>query len=608
MRRQAIPLFLLLLLLLPACGFIPPLTPPPAPGPQVSGEDLFQEAETAYRQQAYGKAYQRYAAYLERHPQGRHASEARLKEAELLGLQGDWYGALRHYQGLLAREPQPDIALKARYGIGRAYFKLGQYQQATQVLDALTALDLPRSLWFSTQALLAEVALKQGNVPQAFARLRLAAPDLPSGDQEWFDDLKTRLTEAATPEELERLATLYRDDPLSAALLLRLANLARDAGRPEEAEKWRDTLKERFPGSPEAAAVDRLVATAHVEVGALLPLSGEFTRIGGKVKQGLELAAQDRGVDLVFRDTHNDPGAVPGLVQQLAQDPNLLAIVGPLTSGVAQAAAEAAQAQGVPLIALSQKAGLTQVGAYIFQAFLTPPQQVRGLLSQTVGPLGLKRYAVLYPDSPYGHTFSEAFQEELATQGGELVAQETYLPGTRDFSGALTALWGGAGAGATPFQALFVPDDAAAVAAVASQLQPFSQAGVQLLGTNLLHARGLPPEQLQALEGVLFPDAFFAGDPNPAVQQFVAAYRQKYGENPDYLATQGYVAGRLLVRLAGSGKPLARAQVPQQLLALSSLPEVPWFQGFNQQRQEEGVMYLLTLTGGQVQMFAGGRE
>jgi len=248
------------------------------------------------------------------------------------------------------------------------------------------------------------------------------------------------------------------------------------------------------------------------------------------------------------------------------------------------------------------------VGPYIFQAFLTPPQQVRGLLSQTVGPLGLKRYAVLYPDSPYGHTFSEAFQEELATQGGELVAQETYLPGTRDFSSALTALGGAAGAGAPPFQALFVPDDAAAVAAVASQMQALSQAGVQLLGTNLLHARGLPQDQLQALEGVLFPDAFFAGDPNPAVQQFVAAYRQKYGEGPDYLATQGYVAGRLLVHLTGSGKPLTRAQVPRQLLALPAFPELPWFQGFNQERQEEAAFYLLTLSGGQVQMFAVARQ
>ena len=92
------------------------------------------------------------------------------------------------------------------------------------MLDNLTAAaDLPRSLWFSSQALMVEIALKQGQVPQAFARLRLAAQDLASGDPEWFEDLKTRLLEQATVAELEQLAALYRDNPLSAALLLRLA-------------------------------------------------------------------------------------------------------------------------------------------------------------------------------------------------------------------------------------------------------------------------------------------------------------------------------------------------------------------------------------------------
>ena len=167
------------------------------------------------------------------------------------GLLGDWQGSLRRYQGILSRQPQPEVALKARYGIGRAYFKLGEYQQASQVLDNLTAApDLPRSLWFSTQALMAEIALKQGQVPQAFARLRLAAQDLASGDPEWFEDLKTRLLEQATVPELEQLAALYRDNPLSAALLLRLARLAQDSGQTEEARKMGGHPQRAFSQQP----------------------------------------------------------------------------------------------------------------------------------------------------------------------------------------------------------------------------------------------------------------------------------------------------------------------------------------------------------------------
>ncbi len=124
------PLFLLLWLL-PACAELPGFPPS---GRTVeagrAGEALFQAAEASYRRQAYGQAFQSYAQYLERFPQGQHATEARLREAELLGLQGNWQGSLAAYQAILARQPEPAVVLKARYGIGRAYFKLGQYQQA----------------------------------------------------------------------------------------------------------------------------------------------------------------------------------------------------------------------------------------------------------------------------------------------------------------------------------------------------------------------------------------------------------------------------------------------------------------------------------------------
>lgn len=588
--------FILLVWLLPACMPLPPMAPPAA---VVSGEeDLFQKAEAAYRSHTYPHARANYRAYLERFPQGKYAPTARLREAEVSGLLGDWQGALRRYQALLAREPAPDIALKARYGLGQAYFKIGQYQQAAQVLDNLTAADLPRSLWFSTQALLAEIALKQGQVTQAFTRLRLAAQDLPSGDPEWFEDLKTRLVEQAAPAELESLAAMYRDAPLSAALLLRLARLSQEAGRLDEAKKWLTTLQERFPGSPEAAAGARLLAGARRSLGVLLPLSGDMAGVGQKVRQGMELAVKGAAVELVFRDTHNDPGTAAQAVRDLAQDQGLAAILGPLSSGVAQSAAEAAQAAQVPLIALSQKPRLTQTGDMIFQAFITPRQQVRALLRYTMGNLGLKRYAVLYPDSSYGRTFLQHFQEELEAQGGELTDQESYAPGTHDFAPVLAVLKDAA----AEAQALFIPDDRATVAEIADTLASSPWKPARLLGTNLIHHAQTSEAQARTLEGVLFPDAFFAGDSNPGVQQLVSAYRQQYGEAPDYLAAQGYVVARLLVRLLEQEKTLDRNRLPHLLLTAKTYPDLPWFRGFGPSREEEAHLYVLTIKDDQVQM------
>ncbi|MFI5332112.1 MAG: penicillin-binding protein activator, partial [Desulfobaccales bacterium] len=552
-------LLLLLLWLLPTCAELPGF-PPPARNQEMArpDESLFLDAEASYRRQQYTEAWRQYHSYLERYPQGRHATEARLRAAELLGLQGNWQGSLSTYQGILARQPEPGVALQARYGIGRAYFKLGQYQEASQILDSLTAAgDLPRSLWFSTQALLAEIALKQNNVPQAFSRLRLAAQDLQSGDHEWFEDLKSRVVEAASPADLESLAAMYRDSPMAAALVLRLAKVSQESGQSEQAQEWFRVLQERYPNSPEAAAAKRQPGGGgKITLGCLLPLSGEMGNVGFRVQRGMELAARQAPVKLVFKDTQNDPGSATQLVQELAQDPQVLAIMGPLTSSVAQTAAAAAQNSGMPLLALSQKADITQTGNLIFQAFLTPRQQVRALVRSAMG-LAIQRYAILYPDSAYGRTFFQMFQEELAAAGLELAAQEAYAAGTQDLSPVLTTLKGDlqTQAAATPGTvALFVPDDAAVVAAVAGQLPNLSLGGIQIMGTNLLHNPRVAPEQLAALQGVIFPDAFFPGDPNPAVQEFVTAYRQQYGENPDYLATQGYALVRLMGQLAQSGE------------------------------------------------------
>ncbi len=591
---------------LPGCGAGPSLFPPAAPvvSPREAEEDLFQQAEESYRRQVFRQARTQYGSYLERYPQGRHAMVARLRLAELVGLLGDWQDSLRRYQSLLAREPQPDMALKARYGLGRAYFKLGQYQQALQVLDSLTAGELPPDLRFSTQALLTEIALKQGRVPQAFARLRLAAQDLAAGDKEWFDDLKTRLVEQAPPGELENLATLYRDTPLSAALLLRLASLAQQAGRTDDAQKWASTLKERFPESPEAAGIERLLSGRRRLLGCLLPLSGDFGNFGRHVQQGMELAARGTNLELSFRDTPNDPEAAAQLVRELAKDPRVLAILGPLRSGAVQGAAQAAQETRTPLIALSQKGGVTQAGDFVFQTFLTARQQVRALLRRSLGQMGLKRYAVLYPDAAYGQTFMQQFLEEAAVQGVEVVDQEPYPSSTRDFAPALASLKATfqTDAGSPGFEALFIPDDAAATAAIAGQLADYGMKNVQLLGTNLLHAPDLPEAQARALEGILLSDAFFARDPAPAVQDFIAAYRQQYNEAPDYLAAQGYASIRLLLKALDADKNLKRHDLPRVLLTLKGISDLPWFKGFNADREAELSLYLLTIKDGAVQL------
>ncbi len=592
---------------LSSCATLYPLYPPAQPpASEDRGESLFLEAENYYRSQDYRQAWQAYSAYLAQYPQGPNANRARLREAELLGIFGDWQGSLNKYQEILNRGATGDTALRARYGIGRAYYKLGGYDSAARILEDLTASDLPSPLSFSTQALLTEIALKKGQVEPAFVHLRLASRHVAAGDQEWIEDLQTRLTEQASPAELEHLAGLYRDSPLTAPFLLRLARLAREGNRPQEAYKWLQTLKERFPTSREARMGDDLLATSRPVIGCLLPLSGKYAPYGNRVRQGMDLAARGTRLELVFRNASNDPYQTARKVQELARDPRVLAILGPLTSADAQAAAQAAQTARVPLVALSQKQRLTEAGPLIFQIFLTPRLQVRSLLRYTLGQLGLQRYAILAPDSTYGRTLAQVFGEEVVLQGGILATQATYPPDSQDYTLALSPLlkaFQPGTEGSPAFEALFIPDDAATVAAIKTQAAQHPLGKVQFLGTNLAKpGKSSTVATIRGLEGILFPDAFFINDPNPGVQSFVTAYRQRYHSEPDYLAAQGYMAVRLLAQVLENQPRLSREQLPPQLMAVRSLPTLPWFQGFAPDRRAELNLYILTIKNGRVEM------
>ena len=136
-------------------------------------------------------------------------------------------------------------------------------------------------------------------------------------------------------------------------------------------------------------------------------------------------------------------------------------------------------------------------------------------------------------------------------------------PATRDFAPALASLkaaWR-PDQGSPAFEALFIPDDPATVAAIAGQLADTALKSVQLLGTNLIHTPELPEAQPGPWKGSSSPTPSSPGTLAGAVQNFIAAYRQQYGEAPDYLAAQGYAVVRLLPRLLEAEKNLQHAAI-----------------------------------------------
>ena len=125
----------------------------------------------------------------------------------------------------------------------------------------------------------------------------------------------------------------------------------------------------------------------------MLPLSGPFARFGEESLQGILLAAgifggaappgAGPGVKLLIRDTAGRPELAAEAVRELAADPEVSAIVGPLLSGESEAAAAAAEAAGVPLLALSSREEIAHGRSFVFRLRTTPQEEIATLVEHT---------------------------------------------------------------------------------------------------------------------------------------------------------------------------------------------------------------------------------
>jgi branched-chain amino acid transport system substrate-binding protein len=578
-----------------------------APRREAAPAQLFQEAEALYRAHRFAEALARYEQFLQTSPPASQGQYAWLRTAELYGIQGHWQEAKRRYEALLTMPTESGVALQARLGVGQAHYKLGNLLEAERVLENLSASTLPAALRFKTNALLTEISLQSGNVNQAFSRLLLASKDLAAGEEDWFLDLKARLLDRASLAELSHLADLYRDTILTPGVLLQLARLELQGGRVEAAAAWLQTLQQRFPTSPEAAQGRQLNVereppqpAAPAAVGCLLPLSGEEKEAAQQVKQGLELAAAQTGISLVLIDCGNTAEEAAAAVAELAEDGRPAALLGFLPSAAAEGAAAAAQRLGLPLVALTQKKDITLGRPLVFRDFLTHRRMVAALLDHTINTLGWQRYAILYPEGKYGQTMARLCREEIDRQGARLVGQAAYREGGGDAAQAvqtLTQIPAGA-SGQPPLEAVFIPDAAPGVAAVAAALAQTPLGPRRLLGTNLLHS----PEALKQsdlLEGALCVDAFLATEADPATKAFVADFRQRFQQTPGYLAAQGYSSLRLLAETlrqhpTSRGQELAARLQEQKAPAGFSL-----FRGFDSDREAEVAAKIIVIRQGE---------
>ncbi len=402
---------------------------------------------------------------------------------------------------------------------------------------------------------------------------------------------------AAPAADLE--SALEQLDPSAPAAAWAALRLGRLAAHRRDFRQASDllSLATAAGGEPARAAretLDRLAARRRVvpgRIGVLLPLSGPYAPIGKAALTAARMAVDGReGIELVIGDTAGDADRAPQVLESLVLEKGVAAVLGPVGAIESHAAARAAERLEVPLMALSSRADLTRLGTFVFRHRLTRQAQARTIGRHAVETLGLRTFAILYPDTDYGREMMQAFWQTVTRLGGEVRGAQGYSVNVNDVNEPIKKLVGRHHLEArtadphwqalnrkskdkalhvppvVDFEALFIPDGGRRVRLILPflaywdievkndpQLSPLQFASkyggdtpqlVQILGgSGFTDPRLIRQPPTQALNSV-FVDAFWAESDD--ARPFVELWSGELGRPPPALAAHAYDATRLL--------------------------------------------------------------
>lgn len=488
---------------------------------------------------------------------------------------GDFEAAAVGFSTYLAGGSDRTYRARAYYQLAQAQYGLHRYQETLEVLNELEA-QFPRERWPQTAAMRGDVQYTLGHRTDAMldweeawargndrdreilrARLERTAGELSETE---VRDLAGMLAIPAVRQILESHSSTR-----TAAFDTRSADALRSgttgerlepehAGREPGEAKADEVPAQRRAPIPEAKAQGR--------VACLLPLTGPDKAYGRRALSGLRIAFADAPEALVVRDTGGDPTEAQLLLEQLAADPTIVVVIGPLRSSEAATLAPAADRLKIPLLLLALREGFT--GRYALQAAITQGQQVRAIVAYARHELQLTRFAVFHPDHEYGRSFTSLFVDEVERQGGSVVGTKTYRVGQHTFATEAAALRAWLQQG--DVQAVFIPDAAAAATAVAAAVRQVAP-NVVLLGSESWNDARVIAQAGAAVEGAVFADAFYAGSASPSTARFVEQFRTYAGHSPTVFEAQAFDAA-MLVRRAMEAGVATRDAVVDGLLAM----------------------------------------
>ena len=287
-----------------------------------------------------------------------------------------------------------------------------------------------------------------------------------------------------------------------------------------------------------------------IPVGLMAPMTGDYAEYGMFFKQGMEVALDEanktggikgRMIEIVVGDSRADPKEAALVAQKFVANPKIIAVVGDFTSSCAMAAAPIYEsAKMVQISPSSSHPEFSKLGKFMFRNTPTQEYEAPFLAKWAVKDLGNKRVATIYIKNDWGISTNKYFVDTAKSLGGEVLAQEAFLPGEKDYTAILTKIKN------TNPGLLYLGAMYAETALITTQMkkmrfQPINMGCTAIFSPKLIELAG------DAVEGILANALFFPEFDRPEVKNFAKAFFEKHKKEPNNFAALAYDSMNILI-------------------------------------------------------------
>ena len=290
-----------------------------------------------------------------------------------------------------------------------------------------------------------------------------------------------------------------------------------------------------------------------IVIGGLAPLTGSVAQYGVAVDNAVKMAVDDinakggllgKRIKYISYDEKGDPTEATNAYTRLVDQDKIVALIGDVTSAPCEAVAQQAARDKLPMITPSGTSeAITTYGENVFRACFIDPYQGQLMANYAAKKLNAKTAAILFDNGdPYSSGIADAFEAAAKALGMTITNKEGYASKSTDFNSQLTKIKAG-----NP-DVLLLPVYYNDVVLIAKQAKD------QGLTATLLGADGWDGVEVakksddikKLLNNAYFCSQYSASSSDPALQNFLKTYKEKYNEEPNMFAVLGYDAMQIM--------------------------------------------------------------